>query len=138
MDDVFSGRMAGPLLSSDQKNALEAWVDTIPLMPQTAGLDSAAVARGSMIFNDASVGCSACHAGSLLTNNTTVDVGTGQAFQVPSLRSVSWRAPFMHNGCAQTLADRFNPTCGGGDKHGVTSTLTAAQLSDLEAYLESL
>jgi len=31
-------------------------------------------------------------------NNTTIDVGTGQPLQVPSLRGVSWRAPFMHNG----------------------------------------
>src|SRR5439155_1200658 len=82
--------------------------------------------------------CATCHAGTLLTNNTTVDVGTGQPLQVPSLRGVSWRAPLMHNGCAKTLADRFgDAACTGGDKHGVTSTLTAAQLGDLTAYLSS-
>ena len=43
----------------------------------------------------------------------------------------------MHDGCAKTLADRFG-ACGGGDAHGVTSTLTQAQLADLVAYLESL
>jgi hypothetical protein len=139
MDDVFSGRMAGPVLSDDQKNELLTWVDSIPALPATAGLDSAAVVRGSMLFNDAKVGCASCHAGALLTNNTTVDVGTGQAMQVPSLRGVSWRAPFMHNGCAATLADRFgSPACSGGDKHGATSTLTAAQIGDLTAYLQSL
>ena len=139
MDDVFSGRMAGPMLSADQKTALQSWVDTIPLLPPTAGLDAAAVVRGSMLFNDANVGCSTCHAGALLTNNATVDVGTGQPLQVPSLRGVSWRAPFMHNGCAATLTERLvNPTCGGGDKHGLTSTLTAAQVIDLTAYLSSL
>jgi mono/diheme cytochrome c family protein len=139
MDDVFSGRMAGPQLSADQKTALQSWVDTIPLLPATAGLDAAAVVRGSMLFNDPNVGCATCHAGSLLTNNTTVDVGTGQPLQVPSLRGVSWRGPFMHNGCAATLTARFtNPTCGGGDKHGLTSTLTNAQISDLTTYLQSL
>jgi hypothetical protein len=139
MDDVFTGRMAGPLLSADQKTALQSWVDTIPALPAAAGLDAAAVTRGSMLFNDAKVGCATCHAGALFTNNTTVDVGTGQPLQVPSLRGVSWRAPFMHNGCAATLGDRFtNATCGGGDKHGATSTLTAAQVSDLTAYLQSL
>jgi mono/diheme cytochrome c family protein len=139
MDDVFTGRMAGPLLNPDQKTALQKWVDTIPALPGAAGLDAAAVVRGSMLFNDPKVACSSCHAGALLTNNTTVDVGTGQAFQVPSLRGVSWRAPYMHNGCASTLAARLsNPACGGGDKHGVTSTLSAAQLSDLETYLRSL
>jgi mono/diheme cytochrome c family protein len=139
MDDVFTGRMAGPMLNVDQKNALESWVDTIPALPAAAGLDSAAVVRGSTLFNDPKVGCATCHAGSLLTNNLTVDVGTGQAFQVPSLRGVSWRAPFMHNGCAATLADRFgNASCSGGDKHGLTSTLSAAQVGDLTSYLQSL
>jgi hypothetical protein len=141
MDDVFSGRMAGPPLSEDQKTALQTWVDTIPALPVKAGLDAAAVARGQTLFNDAKVGCATCHAGTLLTNNATVDVGTGQPFQVPSLRGVSWRAPFMHTGCAATLADRLSPanaTCSGGDLHGVTSTLTSAQLGDLAVYLQSL
>jgi cytochrome c peroxidase len=97
------------------------------------------VARGQSLFSDPKVACATCHADALLTNNTTVDVGTGQPLQVPSLRGLSWRAPFMHNGCAPTLADRFSSAaCGGGDKHGATSTLTAAQLGDLTAYLESL
>jgi hypothetical protein len=137
MDDVFTGRMAGPSLSTDQKAALQGWVDTIPAMPPTTGLDAAAVARGQALFTDAQVACSSCHAGTLLTNNSTVDVGTGQALQVPSLRGVSWRAPFMHDGCAATLADRFG-TCGGGDKHGATSKLAPAQLADLTTYLQSL
>ena len=94
MDDVFAGRMAGPhARRTAQKTALQAWVDTIPALPATPGLDAAAVARGRPLFNDAQVACASCHAGTLLTNNTTVDVGTGQALQVPSLRGVSWRAP---------------------------------------------
>jgi hypothetical protein len=140
MDDVFSGRMSGPILSDDQKSALQSWVDTIPAMPVTAGLDAAAVARGQTLFTNPTYACATCHAGALLTNNTTVDVGTGAAFQVPSLRGVAWRAPFMHTGCAETLADRFDAAaiCGGGDKHGMTSTLTAAQVGDLVTYLQSL
>ena len=137
MDDVFTGRMAGPTLSSDQKTALQSWVDTIRALPATAALDWMAVLRGSTLFNEPKVACAACHAGTLLTNNTTVDVGTGQALQVPSLRGVSWRAPFMHNGCAATQADRFG-SCGGGDKHGSTSQLSTAQVADLVAYLQSL
>jgi mono/diheme cytochrome c family protein len=139
MDDVFSGRMAGPKLTADQKTVLQEWIDTIPAMPSTAGLDPAAVARGNALFADPTLACATCHAGSLLTNNLTVDVGTGQAFQVPSLRGVSWRAPFMHDGCAATLADRFGAVaCSGGDRHGATSTLTTAQIGDLTAYLQSL
>jgi mono/diheme cytochrome c family protein len=124
-------------LSADQKQALQNWVDTIPALPAVAGLDASAVARGKTVFNDQSVACASCHAGALLTNNSTVDVGTGGMLQVPSLRGVAWRAPYMHNGCAPTLADRFG-SCGGGDKHGVTSSLSTAQMNDLLTYLQSL
>jgi hypothetical protein len=50
---------------------------------------------------------------------------------------VGARAPFLHDGCAPTLLDRFG-TCGGGDLHGRTSQLTAAELADMAAYLESI
>jgi mono/diheme cytochrome c family protein len=138
MDDVFVNRMAGPTLAADQKTALQGWIDKIPALPATRGLDAAAVARGQALFNDAKVACATCHMGSLLTNNATVDVGTGGALQVPSLRGVSWRAPFMHTGCAATLADRFGGSCGGADQHGVTSQLSASQVGDLVTYLQSL
>jgi cytochrome c peroxidase len=82
-------------------------------------------------------GCATCHEGSLLTNNQTVDVGTGGAFQLPSLRGVVWRAPFLHTGCARTLADRFGP-CGGDDRHGIVSSFDRAAIADLVAYLETL
>ena len=140
MDDVFSARMAGPAAErrSEDGAARDGSTRSRPCPPRP-GLDAAAVARGKAIFTDPTVGCATCHTGSLLTNNVRVDVGTGQAFQVPSLRGVSWRAPFMHNGCAATLADRFaSAACGGGDKHGATSTLTSAQIGDLTAYLQSL
>jgi hypothetical protein len=57
---------------------------------------------------------------------------------VPSLRGVAFRGPFIHNGCAATLRDRFDPGCGGGDQHGHTSQLGESDLGDLIAYLESL
>ena len=53
---------------------------------------------------------------------------------------ISDRAPFMHDGCAKTLLERFDitSTCGGGDQHGKTSHLTQAQIDDLIAYLDTL
>ena len=48
----------------------------------------------------------------------------GGAFQVPSLVGIGTRGPFMHDGCAATLRDRFNPACGGA-QHGMTDKLTA-------------
>jgi hypothetical protein len=63
-------------------------------------------------------------------------VGTGGAFQVPPLVGLGWRAPFLHDGCAGTLADRFGSCATSG--HGNTSSLSSGDLSDLVAYLETL
>jgi hypothetical protein len=73
----------------------------------------------------------------VLTNNDTVDVGTGGPFQVPSLVGIAHRAPFVHTGCASTLRERFDPSCGGTD-HGKVDDLTETQIDDLIAYLETL
>ena len=137
VDDVFVGRMGGPTLATDQTDALLSWIDTIPTLPPLVSSSAAAATRGKALFDSAAVGCGSCHAGKRMTNNVTIDVGTEHALQVPSLTGVGWRAPFMHNGCAPTLADRFGD-CGGGDQHGHTSQLTSAQVADLVAYLESL
>jgi YD repeat-containing protein len=136
MDEVFVERMRGPKLGADYVTTLHNWIDTIPALPKIPVRDAAAVERGRALYGAA--GCASCHNGALLTNNTTVDVGTGRPLQVPSLRGVVWRAPFMHDGCAGNLAARFDASCGGGDKHGVTSKLTAAQIADLVAFVETL
>jgi hypothetical protein len=44
----------------------------------------------------------------------------------------------MHDGCASSLRQRFDAVCGGGDAHGHTSQLSASELDDLGAYLETL
>ncbi len=139
MDEVFVSRMQGPKLSNDFVNTLGKWMDTVPALPRSEAKDPIAAERGRTLFFNAEIGCAKCHMGSLLTDNKTVDVGTGQALQVPSLRGLGWRAPFMHDGCARTLGDRItNPACGGGDKHGITSKLTAAQVADLVGFMDTL
>jgi mono/diheme cytochrome c family protein len=139
MKDVFVTRMSGPSLPADQLNALVSWIDAQPRRPHAGPTDTAAADRGRVLFNDTNgAACASCHAGARLSNNTSADVGTGRAFQVPSLVGIGTRGPFMHNGCAQTLRDRFKPECGGGDAHGVTSKLSETQISDLIAYLDSL
>jgi hypothetical protein len=135
---VFEGRMVGPALSADQVTALGAWIDAQPALSAPPPADAAAVTRGSTLFHDSTVGCTTCHNGPQVSDHKLLDVGTGGTFKVPSLIAVGYRAPYLHTGCAATLLDRFKPACGGGDQHGHTSQLTAAQLSDLVAYLESL
>jgi mono/diheme cytochrome c family protein len=139
MDEVFVGRMGGGIPTADQTAAMASWLDSMQAPARPQPLDSAAVERGRQLFQDPTVGCQACHSGSKLTNNGSFDVGTGGTFQVPSLINIVNRAPFIHTGCAATLRDRFtDPACGGGDKHGVVSHLSAQQLDELIMYLETL
>jgi cytochrome c peroxidase len=138
--EVFTGRMGGPALAEADAAALAAFLESIPLLRHAAPADAQAVERGRALFNEARVGCAACHGGPRLTSNLGADVGTGtgRALQVPSLLGLGDRAPFMHTGCADTLAARFSAACGGGDRHGVTAGLDTRQLEDLRLYLESL
>jgi hypothetical protein len=138
MDDVFGNRMGGAPPSNSEHESLGPWLDRVPAPAPLADVDPAAAARGQTLFQSADVGCTTCHAGALMSTKAIVDVGTGGAFKVPSLLGVNGRAPYMHTGCAATLLDRFTPACGGGDTHGHTSQLTADQLNDLVAYLETL
>jgi len=136
-EDVMFRGMQGPKLHDAQVVALERLINAIPAWKAPVVEDRTAVGRGRAVFENAAVTCATCHSGPRLTNNETVDVGTGGEFQVPSLLGLSRRAPFMHNGCAPNLTDRFTD-CGGGDAHGAVSQLAPADFSDLITYLGSL
>jgi hypothetical protein len=139
MTDVFQGRMSGPALATDQIDGLMTWIDAQPRVPRAAPTDAAAVGRGRALFNDSTrAACASCHSGATFTNNTTVDVGTGAAFQVPSLVGIGSRGPFMHDGCAKTLTDRFTNTACGGANHGNISGLSANEIADMITYLQTI
>ncbi len=139
MTEVFVDRMGGVEPGEPQLEALGGWLNQLPHLERSRVVDEAAVARGEALYWDEKVACGECHDGSKLTNSLTVDVGTGNALQVPSLVGIMDRAPFMHDGCAPDMKSRFTDTsCGGGDRHGVTSHLSDSQINDLVAYLESL
>jgi hypothetical protein len=120
---------------------MSAWLDSLPA-PRGLTRDSEVVARGRVLFEDATVGCAGCHSGPQLTDSRTVDVGTGAAFQVPSLLGVAHRAPWLHDGCATTLEAVLDGTCQAAGApvgaHGDVSGLDASALADLIAYVESL
>lgn len=137
VDEVMTRRMGGFSVEPRYANALAQWIDKLPAL-ELGARDPAAAQRGKLLFESAEVACATCHSGEALTNNKTVDVGTGGSFQVPSLRGIALQGPFMHDGCAATLHDRFDAPCGGGDAHGKTSQLDASQVDDLVAYIETL
>ena len=117
-NDVYTSRMSGSVLASDQMGALTGWVQKVPAPPAPASSKTSASTRGKALFERADVGCATCHSGPKYTNNKTVDVGTGGSFQVPPLVGVGWRTPLMHDGCAATIADRFDRCATAG--HGST------------------
>jgi hypothetical protein len=137
MTEVFQHRMGGPEAGPVRQRAMEQWVGRVPAPPRMRSPEDPAALRGKALFESEAVGCADCHNGAHYTNNKNADVGRGEALQVPTLVGVAWRAPFMHDGCAPTLMDRFDPACG-GDKHGDLSGLEEADLQDIVAYLESI
>lgn len=121
---------------------------------------SEAAKRGFVLFNGKG-NCSACHGGWRFTDDrfhdigtTTTDRGRGReikedelmqfAFKTPTLRSVSLRAPYMHNGNFSTLADAVKHYVAGGiDRPSRSPLMKPALLSepeqgDLVAFLETL
>lgn len=147
MDEVFVARMGGVFQTDERVASLGAWVQSAePAVATSAtGLTktdeaTAAAARGKELFDSKDVGCATCHSGPAFTDNVSYAVGTAgeERLQTPSLARIALHPPFMHDGCAKTLRDRFEPTCGGGDLHGKTSQLKASQIDDLVAYLTTL
>lgn len=137
MDEVFVRRMGGTLSAPTDGAALLFWLDALPVEPTATRLTEAAL-RGRDLFQRPDLGCVDCHTGPRMTNAEAADVGTGRTFAVPALQGLALRAPYMHNGCALTLRDRFTEACGGGDAHGTTSQLSEPELDDLVAYLGTL
>jgi len=141
MDEVFVRRMGGAHQTPERLDALKNWLNSLRPPAPIGDPSSAAAIAGKALFESDQVGCITCHAGVKHTNSQNAYVGTtetGHTLQVPSLVGIGYRAPFLHNGCAATLRDRFDPACGGGDKHGLTSALSEEQVGNLIAYLQTL
>jgi hypothetical protein len=94
------------------------------------------LAEAKTVFE--SVGCQNCHVGSALTSRDTYDVGIhdeqGETlFNPPSLRGVSQRAPYFHDGRAETLAEVLKTS-----HHNPEMPLSETQIEQLQLLLKSL
>ncbi|MBK7857376.1 MAG: c-type cytochrome [Archangiaceae bacterium] len=138
MADTFVQRMGGAMPPERDVRDLALWLE---YLPREAPLDTGAapdlVAHGQALFEGTAANCTACHFGPALTDNLTRDVGTGGRFQTPSLRGVGAHGPWLHDGRAKTLRERFAAS-GGGDKHGGVSQLSPGDVDALVAYLQTL
>jgi cytochrome c peroxidase len=105
--------------------------------------------------------CNSCHAGFAFTDHGFYDIGlTGSdkgrgaqiglspadyAFKTPTLRELTWTAPYMHDGSLATLDDVVRHYEGGGLARSTRShdlpqnlALSDRERSDLVAFLEAL
>jgi hypothetical protein len=135
--ETFVHRMGGLMPDGTTVDALGGWLESVPRPAPTRTMPPKLYAEAQALFRSPEVGCTACHMGTTMTSDATLSVNTGDLFQVPSLRGVGSRAPYLHDGRAPTLRDRFAPM-GGGDSHGHTSQLTDHELDLLVGYLETL
>jgi cytochrome c peroxidase len=127
--------------------------------------DSAAISeaakRGFALFN-AKANCAACHTGWAFTDSSFHDIGSAKnedigrgklfpssvklryAFKTPTLRDVSRRAPYMHDGAVATLEEVIDLYDRGGidrpsrSAHIKPLNLSAGEKSDLIAFLRTL
>lgn len=147
---------------SPELDALAAYLGSLSTWPRSpvrtsTGALSPSARRGRMIFESPRAACLTCHVGAQLTDSRFLspavpllhDVGTLRAssgarlggplsgIDTPTLHDLHGSAPYLHDGSAATLAEVLRSR-NLEDRHGVTSTLTAAELADLEQYLLSL
>jgi DNA-binding beta-propeller fold protein YncE len=148
--DTFGIPAAG---MSTELDALAVFVRSMSETPRSPfrnpdGSFTEAALRGRQVYEDAA--CPACHAAPTFTNADSLalfDVGTLlptsghrlggdlQGIDTPTLKGLWQSAPYLHDGRAATLREVFT-IC--GDKMGLTSGLSQAQLSDMERYLLEL
>jgi cytochrome c peroxidase len=122
---------------------------------------SAAAKRGFDLFNG-KAHCSSCHNGFSFTDGSFHDIGTAKntdigrgrlfpssvklryAFKTPTLRDVTLRAPYMHDGSIATLEEVIDLYDRGGIERPSRSVLirplglTDAERADLIAFLDTL
>lgn len=139
MEEVFEFRMNGPALTADEASSLLEYIDQIRTSESTPERGDLVV-RGEGVFNHETVACASCHSGPDFSDHRMHVVREGDPpRKTPTLLGIGARGPYMSDGCAPTLLDRFtDAACGGGDLHGTTSGLDADDVEALVAYLHTL
>lgn len=142
----LTGTMLGQPPTDDEVRAVAAYIRTLKWPSNRNGQDDnqkAAITRGEAVYKSGKAGCARCHPAPNFTDGRKHDVGLGSKGDVfpnynpPSLRGVSDRIVYLHDGRAKTLEEVLrgphNPArvTGAGE-------LTEEELKDLLAYLKSL
>jgi YVTN family beta-propeller protein len=152
MTHTVQRRMGGTGVTPAMVRQLAAFIESLPTPdnPHKDTVPADQLLRGRLAYEKAQ--CATCHTGEALTNNTFADVGTfvttgpvvdqpallpHGGLNTPSLLGLARTAPYLHDGSAQTLKARILQDKD-GNRHGLTSTLSDAEVDDLVAYLKTL
>lgn len=145
-------RKSHPTIDESWVDAITAYVETLAAPPSRAQAratlgrsllpgktsDPAALERGRQLFADRD--CIHCHAPPAYTSTATYDVGLSderghRQFNPPSLRGVSQRFRFLHDGRAGSLPEVLEQHPA---RPGIDQPLTPEEQSDLVVFLETL
>lgn len=139
--------MIGPEPTADDTAALVAFLETLDDPPSShllpGGKLSAAALRGRDVFHSAKAGCASCHSGPYFTDNKLHDVGLGSprdkfdSYNTPSLRGLSRRVRYLHDGRARSLEALLTGPHNPADVVG-QGELSDDQRRDLIEYLKTL
>jgi DNA-binding beta-propeller fold protein YncE len=138
----FTRTMSKPKLNPQEVAAVVAFLETNEFLPPPRDVPAAAVRRGQALFVDK--GCNTCHVEPTYTIDDVMKVGLEspddvykKGFNPPSLKGVTKRGPWLHDGRAKTLEEVFEqfhrPS-----KLGGKPDFTTDELRDLLAFLRSL
>jgi mono/diheme cytochrome c family protein len=128
-------RLGGGGLSPPELEALVSYVKVLRPPKQDPDVDEERVRAGAKIFQSPRAGCSGCHSAPSFTDGAIHDVGSGRAFNTPSLIGVGSAGPWFHDGRYSSLGDLLRKSDG---KMGHTKHLKAEELASLELFLRTL
>jgi cytochrome c peroxidase len=141
---IIVNRMKGVEPSEETLQALVAYVSslTAPRNPKlnADGSPSAsapeAAKHGWAVFQKAS--CNICHVPPTFAKPDNEDIGSGGSFNVPSLRGLSYTAPYFHDGRYPDLKTAVPAMLDYMKKAGKTEDFSDKDVADLIAYLQIL
>ncbi len=138
LDRMLANEMGGADVSASDRAALEAYTASLPAFrrgrtnpdgspgePHTLRMK-----RGFELF---SKHCAGCHPAPLFTDRRSHDVGTGGAFDTPTLLGIADSAPYGHDGRFASLPDAVRAMAAAGD-----ATASEIELESLVEYLKLL
>jgi cytochrome c peroxidase len=141
---IIVNRMKGKEPAEETLQALMAYVLSLDV-PKSKDLNAdgspsasapEAARRGWAVFQKAS--CNICHVPPSFAKPDNEDIGSGGSFNVPSLRGLSYTAPYFHDGRYPDLKTTVPAMLEYMRKAGKTETFSDKDVADLIAYLNAL